>query len=222
MTETKIDDDLQVESRGQTVYMAPDRAKEEIGEWIAGLEFELLRAKSAAHAMEKSTRVGERRHAIKHWKSSQLALAKVRSVSAGVCQAVEESQGGRPLVVSADHRRRNFVLMLITAFVGGLTATFAIGPYIMVGYENREAVRQELRTQLKAKRFEEVRDELANLRADLTLAEGDIRSRMVDIREVLEPYRVMTEAIQDDLQVSSKKIQKNNEPTPSGEASLSM
>ena len=216
VTETKIDDDLQVESRGQTVYMAPERAKEEVREWIEGLEFELLRAKSAAHAMEKSTRVGERRHAIRHWKSSQLALAKVRSVSAGGCQAVEESQGGRPLVVSADHRRRNFVLMLITAFVGGLTATFAIGPYIMVGYENREAVRQELRTQLKAKRFEEVRDELANLRADLTLAEGDIRSRMVDIREVLEPYRVMTEAIQDDLQVSSKKIQKNNEPTPSG------
>ena len=117
-------------------------------------------------------------------------------------------------MVTVDHRKRNSALLMAAAFLGGLVATFAIGPYIMVGYENREAVRQELRMKIKSKRFEEVRDELRDLREDLELAEGDIRTRMVDIREVLEPYRVMTEAIRDDLHTShnNNNIQINNEP----------
>lgn len=205
-----------LESRGQTVYMNSDRAETEISDWISQLEHELLRARSARHAMAADKDRG-RRHAIKNWKGATLALTKVRSVSAGFCAAVEASRGGKPLVVTVDHRKRNSALLMAAAFLGGLVATFAIGPYIMVGYENREAVRQELRMKIKSKRFEEVRDELRDLREDLELAEGDIRTRMVDIRAVLEPYRVMTEAIRDDLHTShDRNIQINNEPNGAG------
>ena len=172
---------------GHLVHMAASDAADEAEQWASGLRYEYLRAKCAAAQMRRHEGDDSaREYTLRNWRSSELALGKVRSVVQGMTECAEGAAGGQVRVVEPFSRAQWLTTLILAFVVAIVIGCFGIAPTAVRGYEARSAAEREERTARKVQAYARLAAEIAEMRQEM----AEMVTKIENSQEFAHPSQV--------------------------------